>query len=215
MGFWGYGGGNRLPWDRSFSSFLSSLFFLSLFPLSPFSAFLFLPSSASSTLSSFSLSLSFSSWPPYPRSFEPTPKFIPGGCYGDAPSSEWRQGIQRRRELWNEKYMVSKRTALGRSSKVEEKSGEGERRTRSSREKNRYRGEEVDARRCRERERERIRGEKDPTRARVSLPRIFERENRDSLNFRDRGRDWCRGIYTFLDVDGRWLDGIVDRQLDV
>lgn len=72
---------------------------------------------------------------------------------------------------------------------MEEKSGEGERRTRSSREKNRYRGEEVDARRCRERERERIRGEKDPTRARVSLPRIFERENRDSLNFRDRGRD--------------------------
>lgn len=38
MGFWGYGGGNRLPWDRSFSSFLSSLFFpslsLSLFLLS-------------------------------------------------------------------------------------------------------------------------------------------------------------------------------------
>lgn len=29
----------------------------------------------------------------------PTPEFIPGGCYGDAPSSEWRQGIQRRREL--------------------------------------------------------------------------------------------------------------------
>lgn len=41
----------------------------------------------------------------------------------------------------------------------------------------------------RKRERDRIRGEKDPTRARVSLPRIFERENRDSLNFRDRGRD--------------------------
>lgn len=59
MGFWGYGGGNRLPWDRSFSSFLSFLFF------SPFSLSLFLcfpfpsPSFASSTLSSLFLSFSF------------------------------------------------------------------------------------------------------------------------------------------------------------
>lgn len=79
MGFWGYRGGNRLPWDRSFSSFFSPCTLLFSSP-SPPAAF--------------------------PRLFThpieralPTPEFIPGGCYGDAPSSEWRQGIQRRREL--------------------------------------------------------------------------------------------------------------------
>lgn len=75
MGFWGYGGGNRLPWDRSFSSSFLLPYLLLL---------LLLPPSVSS---------------PTPSSARPTPEFIPGGCYGDAPSSEWRQGIQRRREL--------------------------------------------------------------------------------------------------------------------
>lgn len=78
----------------------SSLFFFFL-PLSfslSFSAFLSPPLHLPPPHSPLSFSLSLS-WPPYPRSFEPTPKFIPGGWYGDAPSSEWRQGIQRRREL--------------------------------------------------------------------------------------------------------------------
>lgn len=168
----------------------SSLFFFFL-PLSfslSFSAFLSPPLHLPPPHSPLSFSL-FLSWPPYPRSFEPTPKFIPGGWYGDAPSSEWRQGIQRRRELWNEKYMVSKRTALGRSSKVEEKSGEGERRTRSSQRKESVQGRGSGCEKVRrERKRERIRGEKDPTRARVSLPRIFERENRILWIFETEGQ---------------------------
>lgn len=127
MGFWGYRGGNRLPWDRSFSS--------SFFPLYPT---LLLPPP-----------------PPPPAAFPrllthpikralPTPEFIPGGCYGDAPSSEWRQGIQRRRELWNEKYMVSERTAVGRFSRGANGHREDGRRGRRGRK--RAIGEEKDAR---------------------------------------------------------------------
>lgn len=76
----------------------------------------------------------------------PTPEFIPGGCYGDAPSSEWRQGIQRRRELWNEKYMVSERTAVGRFSRgANGRRKDGGRRWRR-RGRKRAIGEEKDAR---------------------------------------------------------------------
>lgn len=70
------------------SLFFSLFFFSSLFSLH-------LPTPTLPL--SLSLSVCFTSLLPW--SFEPTPKFIPGGCYGDAPSSEWRQGIQRRREL--------------------------------------------------------------------------------------------------------------------
>lgn len=57
MGFWGYGGGNRLPWDRSFSS-SSFPFFLSFLFLFPF-----FPSSAHPHSSSVSLSVSLASYP--------------------------------------------------------------------------------------------------------------------------------------------------------
>lgn len=57
MGFWGYGGGNRLPWDRSFSSFLSSLFSLSLSFSFPFLPFVYLLHTLLSRALSFSFSL--------------------------------------------------------------------------------------------------------------------------------------------------------------
>lgn len=65
--------------------------------------------------------------------------------------------------------------------------------------------------------RERIRGEKEATSARMSLLE----SSKGRIGFFEFSRPgggqrlMPRYIYAFLDVGDRWLDGIVDRQLDV
>lgn len=65
----------------------------------------------------------YPSHPPHRALRSQRQKFIPGGCYGDAPSSEWRQGIQRRpancetKNIWFPKEH-NRRSILSRASET-------------------------------------------------------------------------------------------------